>query len=153
MNEDNCLVKVQGEDGKTFDMLILNEFSYKERKYAILTELDSCMCGCDDDCNCAENKCTCGDDCDCTEDNHCGCKDDKNCTCGDDCNCAENECTCGDDCNCTEEDNCGCKNDEPALCLLEITKDEEGKEIFKSIDDENLFNELVLEAEKILYKD
>ena len=39
------------------------------------------------------------------------------------------------------------------LCLLEITKDKDGNEVFKSIDDENLFNELVEKADKILYKD
>lgn len=110
MENENNLVKVEGEDGKTYDMLILKEFEYKNKKYAILSELDYCKCDCeDDDCNC-------------------DCKDD--------------ECEC----------NCGC-DDEPMLCLLEISKDKEGNEVFKSIDDEDLFNELVEKADKVLYED
>lgn len=111
MDKDNCLVKVQSEDGKTFDMLILKEFDYKKKKYAVLTEIDACGCGCEDECHC-----------------------DEDCDCG----CHEEECHC---------------DDEPMLCLLEITKDKDGKEIFKSIDDEKLFNELVEEADRILYED
>ena len=120
MEKENNLVRVEGEDGKTFDMLILNEFEHKNKKYAILSEIDHCHC--DEDCNCDE-------DCDC------GCQDGKECTC-------EDECHCG--CHCDEE---------PIVCLLEITKDKDGNEIFKSIDDEKLFNELVEKADKILYKD
>ena len=36
---------------------------------------------------------------------------------------------------------------------LEISKDKDGNEVFKSIDDEKLFNELVEEADKVLYED
>ena len=55
MDKDNCLVKVQGEDGKTFDMLILKEFDYKDKRYAILSEFDACGCSddCDDECEIA----------------------------------------------------------------------------------------------------
>ena len=128
MEKDNCLVKVQGEDGKTFDMLILKEFEYKDKKYAVLTEMDHCSC--DDDCNCDE-------DCDC------GCQDGEECTCEGNCHC-DDECGCNEGCHCHEE---------PMLCLLEITKDKDGSEVFKSIDDEKLFNELVEEADKVLYED
>ena len=133
MDKDNCLVKMQGEDGKTFDMLILKEFDYKNKKYAVLSEFDSCHCHCNEECDCEENECTCDDDC------NCGCKEGKECTCG--CNCH-----CDDDCHCDE-------NSEPFLCLLEITQDEEGNEVFKSIDDEKLFDELIKEADKVLYED
>ena len=130
MEKDNCLVKVQGEDGKTFDMLILKEFDYKEKKYAVLSEIDHCHC--DDECDCDEN-------CDC------GCQEGDECTCGGECLCGcDNECSCNDECHCHEE---------PMLCLLEITKDKDGSEVFKSIDDEKLFNELVEEADKVLYED
>lgn len=127
MDKDNCLVKVQGEDGKTFDMLILKEFDYKDKRYAILSEFDAC--GCSDDCDC-------DDECDC------GCESDE-CTCGDDC-----------ECGCHEENHeCHCECDEPMLCILEIAKDKDGSEVFKSIDDEKLFNELVEEADKYICED
>lgn len=129
MEKDNCLVKVQGEDGKTFDMLILKEFNHNNRKYAVLTEIDACCCG--NDCDC-DNECHCNDNCKCDENCDCGCQDGKECTC-------DNE--------------CHCQSDEPMLCLLEITKDKDGNEMFKSIDDEKLFNELVEEADKVLYED
>ena len=128
---ENNLVKVQTEDGEELNLLILEEFEYKKKKYAVLTELDNCDCG--DDCGCKEGKeCTCGDDC--------GCKEGKECTCGDDCGCKEGkECTCEDDCGCDDE----------SLFILEITKDNDGNEIFKSIDDDKLFEELINETEKL----
>ena len=136
MDKDNCLVKVQGEDGKVFNMLILKEFDYKDKKYAVLTEI--------------EHGCHCDDECDCDETCDCGCQEGKECTCHDECHCGcsheDHECSC--------EDGCGCHHDdEPMLCLLEITKDKDGNEMFKSIDDEKLFNELVEEADKVLYED
>ena len=136
MEKENNLVKVQDENGKTFDMLILNEFEHKNKKYAILTEIDACHCG--DDCEC-DDDCDCGKECHCDESCDCGCQDGKECTC-------EGECHCG----CHE--GCHC-DDEPMLCLLEITKDKDGNEVFKSIDDEKLFNELVEKADKLLYED
>lgn len=129
MEKENCLVKVQSEDGKTFDMLILKEFEYKNKKYAVLTEIDSCHCG---------------EECDCDDECECGCQDGKECTCNE-------ECHCNDDCGC-EHHECSCE-EESLLCLLEITKDKDGNEIFKSIDDEKMFDELVKEADKILYED
>lgn len=142
MDKDNCLVKVQSEDGKTFDMLVLKEFEYKNKKYAVLSEIDHCNCG---------------DDCGCDEDCDCGCQEGEKCTCEGKCHCND-DCECGDDCHCDDECNCGCHgkchhDDEPILCLLEITKDKDGSEIFKSIDDEKLFDKLVKEADKVLYED
>lgn len=102
--EDNKLVKIESEDGKSYNMLILNEFDHKNKKYAVLMEMKDC--GCDDDCEC------------------------------------EHDCDCGDD--------CCCSHDEPMLCILEITKDKDGNEIFKSIDDEKTFNEVASKADEIL---
>lgn len=138
MDKENNLVKVQDENGKTFDMLILNEFEHKNKKYAILTEIDACNC--DETCDCDEN-------CDC------GCQEGEECTCNGECHCE-----CHEECNCDEDSDCGCHggchcDDEPMLCLLEITKDKDGNEVFKSIDDEKLFNELVEKADKVLYED
>ena len=144
MEKDNCLVKVEGEDGKIFDMLILKEFEYKNKKYAVLSEIDACHCG---------DYCGCDEDCDC------GCQEGKECTCEGECHCGcHHECDEDCDCGCKEGEECTCEGechceDEPMLCLLEITKDKEGNEVFKSIDDEKLFNELVEEADKILYED
>ena len=76
-----------------------------------------------------EKECSCG--CGCSENCDCGCQEGKECTCNDECHCEQ----------------------EPILCLLEITKDKEGNEVFKSIDDEKLFDEIVKEADKILYED
>ncbi len=133
MENDNNLVKVEGEDGKEYNLLILKEFSYKKKKYAVLTEIDS-QCDCDDDCHCKEGgECTCGDDC--------HCKEGGECTCGDDCHCKEGgECTCGDDCCCNED----------SIFILEIAKDKDGSEIFKSIDDEKLFNEIIEKADELI---
>ena len=136
MEKENNLVKVQDENGKTFDMLILNEFEHKNKKYAILTEIDACHCG--DDCEC-DDDCNCGKECHCDESCDCGCQEGKECTCEGECNCG-----CHEGCHC---------DDEPMLCLLEITKDKDGNEVFKSIDDEKLFNELVEKADKLLYED
>ena len=125
MEKDNCLVRVENEDGKTYDMLILKEFEYKDKKYAVLTEInEDCHCGCDDECNC-------GDECNCDDNCNCGCNEGKECHCDHDCKC----------------------EDEPFLCLLEVAKDKDGNEIFKSIDDEKLFNKLIEEADKVLYED
>ena len=49
--EDNKLVKIESEDGKSYNMLILNEFDHKNKKYAVLMEMNNC--GCDDDCDCS----------------------------------------------------------------------------------------------------
>lgn len=95
---DNNLVKIETEDGKTLNLLILEEFEYKNKKYALLSELDH-MCECEEDCDCEK-------------------------------------------CDCDDED----------LYLLEITKDKDGSEIFKSIDDEKLFDEVSSELEKLLDK-
>lgn len=146
MEKDNCLVKVQGEDGKTFDMLILKEFDYKGKKYAVLSEIDACCC---------DSECHCHDECDCDESCDCGCQDGKECTCDESCDCGcqdGKECTCDGECDCGCHEHCHC-DDEPMLCLLEIIKDKDGNEMFKSIDDEKLFNELVEEADKNLYED
>ena len=116
--EDNKLVKIESEDGKLYNMLILNEFEHKNKKYAVLMEMNNC--GCDDDC-----------DCDCEHD----CDSDCDCEC-------EHDCDCGDD--------CCCSHDEPMLCILEITKDKDGNEIFRSIDDEKTFNEVASKADEKL---
>lgn len=110
MNNDNNLVQLQDENGNTLNMLILNEFGYKSKKYAILMEMKTCSC--DDECGNEEHECNCGHN----------------------------------DCNC-EHDNC--EHEDAVMCLLEITKDEKGNEIFKSIDDEKLFDEVVKEADKL----
>ena len=132
--EDNKLVKIESEDGKSYNMLILNEFDHKNKKYAVLMEMNNC--GCDDDCDC-EHDCDSNCDCECEHDCDCGDDCDSNC----DCEC-EHDCDCGDD--------CCCSHDEPMLCILEITKDKDGNEIFKSIDDEETFNEVASCADEIL---
>ena len=91
--DENNLVVVETEDGKSKNLLILEEFEYKKKKYALLTELDGCEC---------EDKCDC--------------------------------------------DECGCDDE---IYLLEITSDKDGNEIFKSIDDDKLFDEICDEAEKL----
>ena len=57
--EDNKLVKIESEDGKSYNMLILNEFDHKNKKYAVLMEMNNC--GCDDDC-CCDGNCHCKED-------------------------------------------------------------------------------------------
>ena len=63
--EDNKLVKIESEDGKSYNMLILNEFDHKNKKYAVLMEMNNC--GCDEDCDC-EHDCDSNCDCECEHD-------------------------------------------------------------------------------------
>jgi hypothetical protein len=119
-DELGSVVKFEDEKGKSFEMLILKEFEYKSKKYAVLMN---------DDCNCDDN-CDCGDDCDC------------------ECN---DKCDCGDECKC--DDNCDCGCQEKEIYILEISKDKDGNEIFKEIEDEKTFEEVIKEADKVLYED
>lgn len=63
MEETNNVISFKDEKGNTFEMIVLKEFDYKSKRYAVLMD-DNC----DDDCNC-EEECTCG------------CNDDKECNC------------------------------------------------------------------------
>ena len=45
MENEYNLVRVESENGKIYDMIILKEFDYKTKKYAVLMETDSCNCG------------------------------------------------------------------------------------------------------------
>lgn len=122
--EFNSVVKFENEEGKVFEMIILKEFDYKDKKYAVLLDNN---CTCDDDCDCKDEKCECDESCEC------GCQEGKECTCDD-------ECTCGCD-------------EEKALYILEITTDKDGNEEFKEIEDEKIFDEVIKEADKVLYED
>ncbi len=109
-NMENNLVRFEDENGKTFEMIILKEFDYKKKKYAVLMSGD--------------------------------------CSCGDDCNCHDDK-----ECNCDDECECGCHGSKKEVFLLEITKDKDNNEMFKQIEDEKLFDEVVKEADKILYEE
>lgn len=101
MNEENNIVRFETDEGEVFDMIVIKEFEYKDKKYAVLIEDSICDNNCD-----------------------CGCKEDK------ECNCNHNE-----------------------ICILEISKDKDNNDIFITIDDEKLYNEVIEEADKILYED
>lgn len=119
--EEVSKVRFEGENKETFDMIILKEFDYNKKKYAVLMEDNSCSCGCNDECSCEHDK-----KCDCNDDN----------------------CHCDDDCD------CGCKKDcDEGVYILEITMDEYGNEVFKSIEDEKTFNEVANKADELLYED
>lgn len=111
--EENEIVKFETDEGNNFEMIILKEFSYKDKTYAVLMD---------------KNNCNCDDDCDC------GCKET------DECNCDSHKCDC-DDHKCDE-----------GLYILEISTDKDGNEIFKEIEDEKLFDEVIEEADKVLYE-
>lgn len=122
--EENNIVKFESDEGKTFEMLILKEFPYKKKKYAVLMDKNNCS-----------------DECDC------GCNEGHDCNCSDECDCGCNE---GHDCNCNDDCECGCN--EPGLYILEISTDKDGNEIFKEIENEKLFDEVITEADKVLYE-
>lgn len=103
MNEETSVVKFEGENGDTFEMIILKEFAYKDKNYVILMDDE---CGCDNDCKC-------------------GCHEDKECDC----------------------------HDEKGIYILEVTKDKDGNEMFKAIEDEKFLDEVIKHADKILYED
>ena len=115
MDEMTSRVKFEGDNGESFEMIVLKEFDYKKRRFAVLME-DGCNCHCNDD------SCTC---------NHEG-KEDK--------------CTC-DECDCDE---CDC--DDNGLYILEVAMDEYGNEVFKPIEYEKLFDEVIEKADKVLYE-
>lgn len=155
--EESKLVRIESQDGTTFDMIILNEFDHKNKKYALLMEIndsfldDYCEdCGYDEycsKCGCANDECKCGEDCDCD----CDCDFDCECDCDCDCDCDDCDCDCDWDCDCEcgdcDCDDCDC---EPTLCLFEIAKDKDGKEILKSISDKKLLSELEAKVDEIL---
>ena len=62
MDEMTSRVKFEGDNGESFEMIVLKEFDYKKRRFAVLME-DGCNCHCNDDsCTCnhegKEDKCT-----------------------------------------------------------------------------------------------
>jgi hypothetical protein len=107
MDKLNNVVRFEVESGETIDMVILKEFDYKDKKYAVLMGMDGCDC--DDDCEC-------------------GCHEGKECTC--------------DDCECDE-----------SICIVEKVTDKDGSDVFKPIEDDKFYEELVNEADKLLFEE
>lgn len=131
MDQLRNVVKFEGDNGETFEMVILKEFEDNNKKYAIL--MDSEECECDEDCGCDD--CKCSDDCDCAEGEEC----DKDCECGE-------SCDCGDDC----DDDCDC---EKSIFIVEVTKDKDGVEEFKEIESEEEYEKLIEKADKLLFEE
>jgi len=77
MEKEVKIATLVDEDGVEYELEVVKEFDYKDKKYAVLYE---------DDCDC-----DCGDDCDCNDDE----EDDEECKCGSDCDCHEED----DDCD------------------------------------------------------
>ncbi len=71
------------------------------------------------------------------------------CDCDDDCKC-DDKCECDDDCKCEDEcdDDCGCGGE--GFYLFKREKDKDGKDIYKSIEDEKEIEEVLKEVEKVL---
>jgi hypothetical protein len=102
MDKFDNVVRFEGEDGETIDMVILKEFDHKDKKYAVLMGVDNCSC---------EDNCDCG--------------------------CHEDE-----DCDCNE-----------SICIVEELKDKDGNDMFKPIEDDKLYDELVDKADKIIFEE
>lgn len=66
------------------------------------------------------------EDCDCDDDCDCGCHEEKECDCDD--------CSSGD-----------------TISIVEIAKDKDGNEIFKGIEDDEEYNELVDISSKLIF--
>ncbi len=62
MEEDNNVVKFQGDNGEEFEMAILKEFDHNEKKYAVLMDMEYNEE--EEDLKC-EEKCECEEDCGC----------------------------------------------------------------------------------------
>ena len=45
MDEMTSRVKFEGDNGESFEMIVLKEFDYKKRRFAVLME-DGCNCHC-----------------------------------------------------------------------------------------------------------
>lgn len=57
--------------------------------------------------------------------------------------------------NSCENESCneGCHCEDKNMGILEVTKDKDGKDIFISIEDDKLFEEVVTKAEEALFED
>lgn len=73
MEEETKVVTMTDEDGEEFELEVVKEFEYKNKKYVVLYEEG---CSCDDDC---EEDCECDDECDCEEDCDCDCHEEDGC--------------------------------------------------------------------------
>lgn len=60
MEKDMKKVVLTDENGDEYELDVVKEFDYKDKKYIVLYE-DGC--GCEDDCDCHE-ECECDDECD-----------------------------------------------------------------------------------------
>ncbi|HHT38655.1 MAG TPA: DUF1292 domain-containing protein [Mollicutes bacterium] len=65
MEKEIKTATVVDENGEEFELAVIKEIEYKDKKYAVLYEGDSCECDFDEEC---EEDCECG----CHEDDDCG---------------------------------------------------------------------------------
>lgn len=66
MEKEVKIATLVDEDGVEYELEVVKEFDYNDKKYAVLYEEDECEC--DDECDCEDNcdeECACEDDCDC----------------------------------------------------------------------------------------
>jgi hypothetical protein len=53
MKELETKVRFEDDNGNTFEMILLKEFTYNKKKYAVLMEADSCET-CNEGCHCED---------------------------------------------------------------------------------------------------
>jgi len=75
MEKEIKIATLVGEDGVEYELEVVKEFDYKDKKYAVLYEDD---CDCDNECECDEDDCKCGEECE--EECECDCHEDE-CDC------------------------------------------------------------------------
>lgn len=75
MDEERDFVVFTDDDGKDFELDVIDYFDYNGKEYAILIDNNE-KCGCkDEECDCKEEECNCNDEeCDCEDDCDCDCE-------------------------------------------------------------------------------
>ncbi len=122
MEKEVKLAVLVDEDGVEYELEIVKEFDYKDKKYAVLYEGN---CSCNEECCCEEDD----------EDEEHDCEENDN-----------DDCECGSNCDCHEDD----EECDGHIYVFEVVRDEEGKEVYNEVDP-GLMEELIPIVEKELY--
>jgi len=130
MEKEIEVVTITDENGEEFELEVLKEFNYKDKKYIVLYENMGCTC--DEECECHHDEDECGDECTCDHDSD---------ECDDECTCDHDSDECDDNCE-----------EEGQIYLFEISKNDKGEEVFEEVD-EKLMEEIIPIVEKELYEE
>lgn len=125
MEKEVKMATLVDEEGSEYELEVVKEFDYKDKKYAVLYD-DACDCDDEDE---SEEE---------TDDESEEEEEEETCECDEKC---DDDC----ECHCHDEDDCG-----GHIYVLEVVKGEDGKDSYGEVD-ESLMEELIPIVEKELY--